>query len=85
MALFKILKGNESNLPATLTEGYCYFCTNTGNFYIDYKDETNALTRSKLSSKYADKLRYTQDGQTVEIDPIDIATKAYVDEKHCTY
>ena len=75
MALFKICKGAETNLPQTLTNGYCYFCTDTANFYIDYEDPYGALTRSKISAKYADKLRYTEDGNFVEIEPADVLTK----------
>lgn len=75
MALFKICKGKESNLPSNLVNGYCYFCTDTTNFYIDHEDKNGALTRSKLSSKYADTLRYTEDGSFVEINPTDIITK----------
>ena len=75
MALFKICKGAETNLPQTLTNGYCYFCTDTTNFYIDYTDTYGALTRSKISAKYADKLRYTKNGNFVEIEPTDVLTK----------
>ena len=75
MSLFKICKGAETNLPQTLTNGYCYFCTDTANFYIDYADPYGALTRSKISAKYADKLRYTEDGNFVEIEPTDVLTK----------
>lgn len=75
MALFKICKGKESNLPSNLVNGYCYFCTDTTNFYIDHEDKNGVLTRSKLSSKYADALRYTEDGNFVEINPTDIITK----------
>lgn len=75
MALFKICKGAETNLPQTLTNGYCYFCTDTTNFYIDYTDTYGALTRSKISAKYADKLRYTENGNFVEIEPTDVLTK----------
>lgn len=76
MALFKICRGVETNLPTTLTSGYCYFCTDTTNFYIDYTDTYGALTRAKIASKYADKLRYTEDGNFMELDPIDIVTKS---------
>ena len=76
MALFKICRGAEANLPTTLTSGYCYFCTDTTNFYIDYTDTYGALTRAKIASKYADKLRYTEDGNFIELDPTDIVTKS---------
>lgn len=36
MALFKILRGNSSNLEAqTFHDGYAYFTPDTGKFYID--------------------------------------------------
>lgn len=76
MALFKICRGAETNLPTTVTSGYCYFCTDTTNFYIDYTDTYGALTRAKIASKYADKLRYTEDGNFIELDPTDIVTKS---------
>lgn len=74
MNVFKINRGLEANLPAVLTNGCCYFCTDTTNFYIDHEDNNGALIRSKLSSKYADTLRYTKDGNFVEINPTDIIT-----------
>lgn len=79
MALFKQCRGIEINLPSTLTDGYCYFCTDTGNFYIDYTNTDGALVRSKISSKYADKLRYLQDGNQVELDPTNIVTNSNYD------
>ena len=79
MALFKICRGAETNLPTTLTSGYCYFCTDTTNFYIDYTDTYGALVRSKIAAKYADKLRYSQDGKYVEIDPTNIVTNSNYD------
>lgn len=79
MALFKQCRGTETNLPSTLTDGYCYFCTDTGNFYIDYTNTDGALVRSKISSKYADKLRYLQDGNQVELNPTNIVTNSNYD------
>lgn len=35
MALFKISKGLSENLPTTYNEGYAYFTTDDGKFYID--------------------------------------------------
>lgn len=39
MALFKISKGNSSNLPQIYNAGYCYFCEDTGLFYVDTTDD----------------------------------------------
>lgn len=72
MAYFSISKGKEENLPSTILNGNCYFCTDTSNFYIDYTDTDGTLVRSKISSKYAEKLRYSVDGNIIEIDPSEI-------------
>jgi hypothetical protein len=74
MALFKSLRGNEKNLPSTLTDGYAYFCTDTGNFYIDHKNAEGTLVRSKISANYAEKLRYESDGTEIVIEPSEILT-----------
>lgn len=60
MSLFKVNRGNEVNLPNELTDGWVYFCTDTGSFFIDHYDSTNALIRSKINAEHADKLRYIQ-------------------------
>lgn len=74
MSLFKVCRGAEGNLPTIKTDGYAYFCTDTGSFYIDHKNASNVLVRSKISANYADKLRYVKDGQTVEIDASKVIT-----------
>lgn len=63
MALFKIEKGLKDNLvknrPDT-TEGYCYFTTDDGKFYIDIAtgtgDENRAANRILLNAGKADSL-----------------------------
>jgi len=74
VALFKQCRGSEKNLPTTLTDGYAYFCTDTGNFYIDHKNASGALVRSKISAHYADKLRYESDDVEIVIEPSVILT-----------
>lgn len=69
MALFKLLRGLETNLSTAVVDGQVYFCKDTQNFYIDC-----GTTRYKIAAKYADKLRYVADGNTVEIDPSTILT-----------
>lgn len=49
MALFKILRGSEENLPETKTDGYAYFCSDTGRFFIDYKNFGGALQRKRVN------------------------------------
>ena len=54
MALFKSLRGKRENLPSTKTDGYAYFCTDDGTFWIDYKDENGSLQRKQLNAKDAE-------------------------------
>lgn len=69
MALFKINRGPEDRLPETKKDGWAYYCTTTGRFYIDaLNEETNEIERKCISSEYADKLRYVKNGETIEID-----------------
>ena len=75
MALFKISKGLSDNLPQTLTEGYCWYTCNDSKFYIDHKDENGVLVRKALNSEYAEKLRYVEDGDIIELNPSEIVTK----------
>lgn len=65
MALFKILKGQSQNLPSERHEGYAYFVTDTGEFYVDI----NNSDRIQLS---AEKLSRTRSGETevIEIDDL---------------
>ena len=56
MALFKISKGSKNNLPATLTEGYCWYTFEDSKFYIDFKDENGVLTRKALNANTAETL-----------------------------
>lgn len=56
MALFKISRGTAKNLPAALTEGYCWYTYDNSKFYIDFKDENGVLTRKALNAQEAEKL-----------------------------
>ena len=51
MALFKVLRGNRSNLPGAKHDGWAYFCTDTGEFFIDYdtgkSDENGPILERK--------------------------------------
>lgn len=49
MASFNISKGLEKNLPTTKIDGNLYFCTDTGNMYIDYQD--GSVVSRKLVNK----------------------------------
>lgn len=55
MALFKVFRGNEADLPAKMTDGWAYFCTDTSNLFIDYEDGS-VLKRAQLNAKDAETL-----------------------------
>ena len=61
MALFKVNRGPKANLPSTKTDGYAYFCTDDGSFWIDYKDENGILQRKQIDAG-------TVSGHIVQID-----------------
>jgi hypothetical protein len=42
---FRISKGIEEDLPEVKTDGRMYFCTDTGNIYIDYRDGNTTLRK----------------------------------------
>lgn len=73
MALFKPLRGDESKMPATLTDGWAYFCSDTGNFYIDHVNSSGDLTRTQLNSNCANNIRYVDGDEFVEITAASIA------------
>lgn len=70
MALFKSLRGKRSNLPSTKTDGYAYFCTDDGTFWIDYTDDSGVVQRKQINAKDAETIM----GHTVEADVSVIAT-----------
>lgn len=74
VSLFKVNRGNEVSLPTQLTDGWVYFCMDTGSIFIDCYNSTNNLVRSKISAEYADKLRYVQNGEIIELTPQAINT-----------
>lgn len=54
MALFKILKGQSSDLNnQAKKEGYCWYTCDDSKFYIDYKDENNEIQRKPLNAQDA--------------------------------
>lgn len=77
MALFKICRGKEENLPAAMNDGWAYFCTNTGKFFIDWADEDGAIKRSSINADFAQKLRYFEGDEFIEVDIAEIANKVH--------
>lgn len=73
MALFKVYRGNEANLPSQMNDGWAYFCTDTCNFYIDWADDDQVVSRSQINAKSAETIRYMADGEYIELDVSAIA------------
>lgn len=49
MALFKVLRGDRANLDAYgFHDGYAYFCSDTGEFFIDCVNSFGEETRKQL-------------------------------------
>lgn len=52
MALFKVLRGDRANLDnwekVPFHDGYAYFCSDTGEFFIDCENSSGKRTRKQL-------------------------------------
>ncbi len=87
MALFKIYKGTEDQLPKSYHEGYAYFTTDEGNLYIDVAASSDNLTgtRVQVNAGSADNAEFAAfaaalrkekaDHSVVEIDIEDLVVK----------
>lgn len=72
---FKILFGNEVNLPNEMVAGHLYCCTDSGNAFFDYPVAGGTAARKQISAEAALKLLYNNGEGVVELLPEDIATK----------
>ena len=80
MALFKSLRGKRENLPSTKTDGYAYFCTDDGTFWIDYKDENSVVQRKQINAKDAETLMGASISTILNSSDVEIPTsKAVLD------
>ena len=50
MTSFRISRGLKTKLPSTKVDGRIYFCTDTGELYIDYKNSSNTLQRVGINA-----------------------------------
>lgn len=75
MALFKILKGNEANLPSDKHEGWAYV-TEKGNMYVDLSNDKRVKIGNRAdTAEFADKAT----GDTKPIRDIYLAKLAQVE------
>lgn len=80
MALFKVNRGNSTTLPSTMTDGWAYFCTDTGEFFIDYADAEGNLFRKQINADEAKKLTGYDIADALTASEVEIPTsKAVVD------
>ena len=65
MVSFQISYGKENNLPQVIKNGNMYFCTDTGNLFIDHSSE-----RIHVNAKKAQMLTYfdTETNEYIDID-----------------
>lgn len=52
MSLFKILKGNSSRISTDVTpfhDGYCYYTSDDGGFYIDSEETDGSKKRTRIN------------------------------------
>lgn len=75
MALFKICRGTEEKIPTAISDGYIYFSTDTNVLYIDWIDESGNAVRNKLDARAAEKIKYLDGDEFVEIDASEIVNK----------
>lgn len=78
MALFKISKGSKNNLPAALTEGFCWYTYDDSKFYIDHKDENGNLVRKALNAQDAETLMGASLATILNSSDVEIPTSAAV-------
>lgn len=79
MTLFKVNRGIENNLPSAKTDGYVYFCKDSGHIYFDYIGDDGKLRRQEVTASLADKIKgIAVDGQYIEITAAEI--KACIDK-----
>lgn len=64
----KISRGLEANIPTEKTDGNIYFCTDTGNIYIDCKKE-DSIERVQISAAAAKEF-LRSNGESISADEI---------------
>lgn len=81
MVSFQIQRGLEANLPKAIKDGKMYFCTDTGNLFIDHESNRIHVNANKAKAlSYYDTVigQYVDmDAQTI-LEIIESCSNAYV-------
>lgn len=85
MALFKVNRGNSANLPATMTDGWAYFCTDTAQFFIDYADAEGVLHRAQINASDAETLTGASLATILNSSDLEIPTSKAILDKFADY
>ena len=75
MTSFKISRGLSSKLPVIKTDGVMYFCTDTNELFIDYKDSSDVVQRASIN---ASKLDGAILAQTLNDSALEIPSSAVI-------
>lgn len=78
MALFKIYRGLEANLPTEMHDGYAYFCSDSAAFFIDFLDYDGNLQRKQLNAKDAETLSGASLATILQSSEVEIPTSKAV-------
>jgi hypothetical protein len=78
LALFKISKGEKTNLPTTYNEGYCYVTTDENKMYIDYEGKGGTSgTRVCLNAANADTIDHYTSNDLVKVNDSLLTTNPF--------
>ena len=69
---FIIKRGLEASLPETKTAGVMYFCTDTGNIYIDYPNDNDEVVRQRVAETALGSKQDTITGAASTITKVDL-------------
>ena len=68
MALFKVFRGSRAELDTiSKHDGYAYFCTDDGSFWIDYEKSDGVVERKQVNALEFQNLTGLIEDQEVEL------------------
>lgn len=81
---FKISRGKYANLPEALTDGNTYFCTDTGELFIDIENERIQVNAANTKTLMNAALEQNVSGNENKI-PSSKAISDYIDNNSILY